>query len=465
MDGRTDQLIGYAYEPARSGWTVFVGRDSADALGDARRTLRLQLGGLALLALVGIGGAAVVGRRLDRLAAERDALLDSARRGEERSAFLARAAAALEEEPRLAGRLQRLADLCVPALGDRCAVELTAQDGEPARAAVAPPGAVPPAGPREPSLAAPLVVGGRPIGSIAISRRQDGPPFDEDDAQLAERLAGQSALQLESARMYEREHEIAGVLQRSLLPDEMPAVPGLALAARYLAAGAAVEAGGDWYEVLPLGDGRVALAVGDVVGKGSRAAAAMGRLRSALQAFAMEGLGPAEILARLSRFAETVPEASCATVALALVRAADGEVVYACAGHPYPLLVSADGTARLLRDGRGGPLAGWADGALRRGARPAPRGRRPRAVHRRPRGAPRRGPRRRAGAPRGGRQTALRPPGRGDLRRPAGRPGSRRGPRRRRPAGGSAGERRRGPVPPVGRGAVPGLGARRLGGS
>ena len=327
--------------------------------GDARRTLRLQLGGLALLALVGIGGAAVVARRLDRLAAERDALLDSTRRAEERSAFLARAAAALEEEPRLAGRLQRLADLCVPALGDRCVVELTPQDGEPARAAVAPPGAVPPAGPREPSLSAPLVVGGRPIGSIAISRRQDGPPFDEDDAQLAERLAGQSALQLESARMYEREHEIAGVLQRSLLPDEMPPVPGLALAARYLAAGAAVEAGGDWYEVLPLGDGRVALAVGDVVGKGSRAAAAMGRLRSALQAFAMEGLGPAEILARLSRFAETVSEASCATVALALVRAADGEVVYACAGHPYPLLVSADGTARLLRDGRGGPLAGW----------------------------------------------------------------------------------------------------------
>ena len=360
VDGRSDQLIGYAYEPARSGWTVFVGRDAADALGDARRTLRLQLGGLALLALVGIGGAAVVASRLDRLAAERDALLDSARRDEGRSAFLARAAAALEEEPRLAGRLQRLPDLCVPALGDRCVVELTAQDGEPARAAVAPPGAVPPAGPREPSLAVPLVVGGRPIGSIAISRRQDGPPFDPDDAQLAERLAGQSALQLESARMYEREHEIAGVLQRSLLPDELPAVPGLALAARYLAAGAAVEAGGDWYEVLPLSDGRVALAVGDVVGKGSRAAAAMGRLRSALQAFAMEGLGPAEILARLSRFAETVPEANCATVALALVRPADGEVVYACAGHPYPLLVSAGGAARLLRDGRGGPLAGWA---------------------------------------------------------------------------------------------------------
>jgi serine phosphatase RsbU (regulator of sigma subunit) len=358
LDGRSDQLIGYAYEPTRSGWTVLVGRDAADALGDARRTLWLQLGGLALLAAVGIGGAALVGRRLDRLAGERDELLAATRRAEERSAFLARAAAALDEEPRLAGRLQRLADLCVPALGDRCVVELTAQEGEPALTAAAPPGAAEAGGPGEHSLATPLLVGGRPIGSLAVARRQDGSPYEDEDAELAQRLAELAALQLESARMYEREHEIAGVLQRSLLPDELPPVPGVALAARYLAAGAAVEAGGDWYEAVPLGDGRVALAVGDVVGKGSRAAAAMGRLRSALQAFAMQGLGPAELLARLSRFAEAVPEANCATVALAVV-GADGEVVYACAGHPYPLLLSADGGSQLLRDGRGGPLAAW----------------------------------------------------------------------------------------------------------
>ncbi len=357
VDGRTDQLIGYAYAPARSGWTVFVGRDAADALGDARRTLWLQLGGLALLAAIGIGGAAIVGRRLDRLAAERDDLLAASRGAEERSAFLAGAAAALDEEPRLAARLQRLAGLCVPALGDRCVVELAAQDGEPALTAAAPPGgdAV---GPGARSLEAPLLVGGRRIGSLAVARRGEGAPFGGDDEELAHRLAELAALQLESARMYEREHEIAGVLQRSLLPEELPTVPGVALAARYLAAGAAVEAGGDWYEAVPLGDGRVALAVGDVVGKGSRAAAAMGRLRSALLAFSMEGLGPAELLARLSRFAEAVPEANCATVALAVV-GGDGEVVYACAGHPYPLLLSAEGGARLLRDGRGGPLAAW----------------------------------------------------------------------------------------------------------
>jgi serine phosphatase RsbU (regulator of sigma subunit) len=358
LDGRGDQLVGYADEPLRSGWTVFVGRDASDALGDARRTLWLQLGGLALLAAVGIGGAALVGRRLDRLAGERDELLAVTRRAEERSAFIARAAAALDEEPRLTGRLRRLAELCVPALGDRCVVELAGQEGEPPLTASAPPEGGGAEGPDAPSLAAPLLVGGRPIGSLAVARDVGGPPYGDEDAELARRLAELAALQLESARMYEREHEIARVLQRSLLPDELPPVPGVTLAARYLAAGAAVEAGGDWYEAIPLGDGRVVLAVGDVVGKGARAAAAMGRLRSALQAFAMGGLPPSELLARLSRFAEGVPEANCATVALAVV-GGDGEVVYSCAGHPYPLLLTAAGEAQLLRDGRGGPLAGW----------------------------------------------------------------------------------------------------------
>ncbi len=359
VDGRLDQLVGFAYEPDRTGWSFFITRDADAALSGARRTLWLQLGGLALLVLAGVAGAALVARRLDRLSGERDALLDSARRAEGRSAFLARAATALDQEPRLAGRLQRLADLCVPDLGDRCVVELAAQDGEPARTAVAPPGG-PPDGRAVRPVAAPLLVGGRRIGSIAISRGGGGPAAEDDQAALAERLAGQAALQLESARLYEREHEIAGILQRSLLPDALPAVPGIALAARYLPAGAAVEAGGDWYEAVNLGGGRLALAVGDVVGKGARAAAAMGRLRSALRAFAMEGLGPAELLARLSRFAETVPEAACATVAVALVGADDAEARYACAGHPYPLLLPSGAPARLLEDGRGGPLAGWA---------------------------------------------------------------------------------------------------------
>ena len=366
LDGRPDQIIGFAYEPVRTGWTVFVGRDVEDAVGGALRTLRLQLAGLGLLVLVGVGGAALVGRRLDRLASERDDLLDAARSAEGRSAFLARAAAELDEQPRLSGRMQRLADLCVPDLGDRCIVELAADDGDPARRAVAAQeGPEPPPG--SPSLAAPLVVGGRRIGEIRLSRREGGGEYGPGDAVLAERLAGQSALQLESARLYEREHAIAGVLQQSLLPEALPSVAGISLAARYLPAGVAVEAGGDWYEAFPLGEGRVALAVGDVVGKGARAAAAMGRLRTAMRAFAMEGLAPAEVLVRLSRFAETVPEARCATVAYAVVNAADGEVRYACAGHPYPLVVSAAGGVRWLEDGRGGPLAGWDGVSFREG--------------------------------------------------------------------------------------------------
>jgi serine phosphatase RsbU (regulator of sigma subunit) len=355
LDGRPDQLVGFSGEPARTGWMLFVGRDADDALGDARRTLWLQIAGIALLVLVSLGGAVVVAGRLDRLAAERDRLLGEAQAAEGRAAFLAGAAAALDEEPRLAGRLQRLADLCACELGGRCRVELAGRDGEPAQAAVAPAGGAPPPD-AAPSLTAPLAVGGRAMGSIVVAR-PDGPPFAPADEELAARVAEQAALQLESARRYEQEHEIAGALQQSLLPDDLPAVPGLALAARYLAAGDAIDAGGDWYEVLPLDDGQVALAVGDVVGKGARAAAAMGQLRTALRALAMEGLGPAELLARLSGFAETVPEAGCATVAYAVVDADSGELRYACAGHPYPVLAGA-GSARLLQDGRGGPLAG-----------------------------------------------------------------------------------------------------------
>lgn len=365
LDGRGDQIVGIAFEPQRTGWVLVVGRDSGDALGDARRTLWLQIGGLALLTLVGVGGAALMARRLDRLAAERDDLLQATRRAEGRAAFLASAAAALDGEPRLADRLQRLADLCVPVLGDRARVELAPHDGHPGRAAQAPADESPPDGAGA-ALAAPLVVGGRAIGSLAVTRA-GGAAYGSGDEELARRLAGQAALQLESARLYEREHEIAATLQRSLLPDALPPVEGLELAARYLPAGAAVEAGGDWYEAVPLPDGRVALAVGDVVGKGERAAAAMGQLRSALRVLALEGLGPADLLARLSAFAETVPEAACSTVAYALVDPRGGEALYACAGHPYPMVVPAGATVRLLTDGRGGPLAGPPSGRIAEG--------------------------------------------------------------------------------------------------
>src|SRR4029078_9965640 len=102
-------------------------------------------------------------------------------------------------------------------------------------------------------------------------------------------------------RRYKRDQETAVTFQRSLLPARLPDVPGLALAARYLPGAAGAEVGGDWYDVIPLADGRVGVVMGDVVGRGIPAASLMGQLRNALRAYAVEGYNPATVLERLDR--------------------------------------------------------------------------------------------------------------------------------------------------------------------
>jgi anti-anti-sigma factor len=148
---------------------------------------------------------------------------------------------------------------------------------------------------------------------------------------------------------------VAATLQRSLLPERLPDVEGLQIAVRYHPA-AGLEAGGDFYEALPLEDGLVGIAVGDVVGRGAPAAAAMGQLRSALRAFALTGEAPAEVVSRLSAFATTVAGAMAATAVFATLDTTSGELRYSCAGHPWPLLVTPDGGAEYLRGGRSVPL-------------------------------------------------------------------------------------------------------------
>ena len=101
--------------------------------------------------------------------------------------------------------------------------------------------------------------------------------------------------------VYEREHTIAETLQRSLLPERLPRIEGLEIAARYLPAGAGAAIGGDWYDALERPDGKVALVVGDVVGHGLRAAAAMGQLRNAVRAYGLAESSPAEVMARVNR--------------------------------------------------------------------------------------------------------------------------------------------------------------------
>ncbi|WP_214405621.1 SpoIIE family protein phosphatase [Pseudonocardia lacus] len=205
---------------------------------------------------------------------------------------------------------------------------------------------------------APLLVGGRAIGVLGL-RFDTAPAYDEYRRGVVLTLAGQCAQAVDRARLRETEHEMAVVLQRSLLPQQLPDLDRLALAPRYLPGTAGTEAGGDWYDVLELSDGgreRIALVVGDVVGRGPAAAAVMGQLRSALAANLVNGQGPAGALEQLDLFARRVTGARASTVACAVLELDTGELSYACAGHPPPLVVDPEGVVRPLTGGRGTPL-------------------------------------------------------------------------------------------------------------
>jgi len=196
----------------------------------------------------------------------------------------------------------------------------------------------------------PLMAGWSVLGALGLR-------FDHErrvaDPVLRSRIltvASQCAQALDRARLHQAEHEVAEVLQRSLLPGRLPRLSRLALAASYRPA--AAQAGGDWYELLPIGDSRIAMAVGDVVGHGPQAAAVMGQLRSALASILLEGHSPAAALERLDRFARRVDGALGATCACLTLDWATGELRYASAGHPPVLLLEPPGP-RLLDEARG----------------------------------------------------------------------------------------------------------------
>jgi serine phosphatase RsbU (regulator of sigma subunit) len=156
-------------------------------------------------------------------------------------------------------------------------------------------------------------------------------------------------------RLAIREHQTAVELQLAMLghADE---VPGLAAGVTYRAAAAELQVGGDWYDVIRLDDGRAVLVVGDAVGHNLSATTAMGQLRSAIRATAPFAPDPAALLSRADVIAGQISGAECATVAVALLDPASGELSYATAGHPPILIVPADGSPGYLSGGRGLPL-------------------------------------------------------------------------------------------------------------
>ncbi|MCD2187309.1 SpoIIE family protein phosphatase [Actinomycetospora soli] len=219
------------------------------------------------------------------------------------------------------------------------------------------------------AIVVPLRARGQVLGALTLGTELPyGRRYSQRDLYLASDLAARAGLAVDNARLYAREHGAAETLQRSLLPA-VPDVPGLVVASRYLAATDGAQVGGDWYDLLPLPDGAVGIAVGDVVGHDLRAAAAMGELRGVLRSYAWEGLGPDAVIDRCNDLVQGMHMAAAMATAVfgRLERPEDGEgwiLGYCNAGHPPPLLRRVDGTVELLT-GNLSPLIGATRAAAR----------------------------------------------------------------------------------------------------
>ncbi|MEU6576825.1 SpoIIE family protein phosphatase [Streptomyces sp. NPDC046805] len=204
-------------------------------------------------------------------------------------------------------------------------------------------------------LAVPLIARGEVLGALDLKRTRNPAPFDADDVLLARELASRAAVQIDNARWYQNARDTALTLQRSLLPSHPPETTGLEVASRYQPAGAASEVGGDWFDVIPLEDGKTALVVGDVMGSGISAAATMGRLRTATTTLASLDLDPARLLEHLDKITSGLDH-SIATCVYALYDPELRQCRIANAGHLPPARVRPGHPPELLDLPTGVPL-------------------------------------------------------------------------------------------------------------
>jgi phosphoserine phosphatase RsbU/P len=212
-------------------------------------------------------------------------------------------------------------------------------------------------------LGVPLLAGGNVIGVLHVGSLS-GRPFGPRDAELLQLAADRAALALHS--LMSQDDALAAVaLHRSLLPTALPQVPGLNLAARYVTGSGTV--GGDWYDVFVLPDGRLGVVVGDVAGSGLEAAVIMGRMRSALRAYALVAPDPGAALRLLDRKIQYFEPDAMATVLYGLYTPGTGEFTVSLAGHLPPVLAVPGGQAALLPV-RPDPPVGTADDPPRRSA-------------------------------------------------------------------------------------------------
>lgn len=206
-------------------------------------------------------------------------------------------------------------------------------------------------------ILAPLQAHDRRLGAITFIRAGDREPFTDDDLPLAAELANRAALSLDNARLYRQEQQAAYMLQRSLLPQRLPVLAELEAGFSYRPGSDTAEAGGDWCDVIALPGRRVALVIGDVMGHGIPAAAAMGRYRTAVQSLMAVGLDPGLLLTRLNELAITFDDEALATCLVAVYDPVKGRCVLASAGHPPPLLsVAPNAAMQVVSVNQGAPL-------------------------------------------------------------------------------------------------------------
>jgi PAS domain S-box-containing protein len=340
-------------------------------------------------------------------------LLREEQAAQRRLAFLAEASRILSGSLDPKRTLQRLAHVAVPQLADWCAVDMLAEDGSIHQVAVAhrdpdkvevarelrrryPPDPAAQSGignvlrtgqpehypeiteemlvqaaPDEEHLRlirelqlrsmmiVPLAARGRTLGALTMVAAESGRSFGERDLFFAVDLARRAGVAVDNARLYRQSAHVARTLQRSLLPPELPAIPGIELSARYHPAGEGMDIGGDFYDVFSQADGDWAVIIGDVCGKGVEAAAVTGLARYGLRAILHNGQSVGEALEALNdEMRTTSGTPTFCTVAYAQLSPAEGSVAakVVCAGHPTPLVLRA--TGEVERAGAPGTLIG-----------------------------------------------------------------------------------------------------------
>jgi PAS domain S-box-containing protein len=209
------------------------------------------------------------------------------------------------------------------------------------------------------AIVVPLVARQRALGALSLLRLEGSDPYDEDDLVLAEELARRAALAVDNARLFEATRHLARTLQRSLLPHELPPIPGVRVSGRYRAAAQGQEVGGDFYDVFTISQGRWGVAIGDVCGKGPEAASLTSFVRYTLRALAEPDATDAlrRLNERVMRDPPSLPEELVTVLfAAAWLSGDDLLMQLATAGHPPPLLLRKDGSVE--RPEISGPLIG-----------------------------------------------------------------------------------------------------------